>query len=40
MQKKDADWKIQEQELPAWVIKNETNFAELIEKELSESEPA
>jgi hypothetical protein len=36
MQKKDADWKIQEQELPAWVINNETNFGELIEKELSE----
>jgi hypothetical protein len=37
MQKEDADWKIQQRELPAWITINETNFCELIEKEFSPS---
>ena len=38
MQKENADWKIQQQELPAWIIINEMNFCEFIEKEFSPSE--
>ena len=34
MQKEDSAWKIQSQELPGWIIKNETSLCELIEKEL------
>ena len=34
MQKEDSVWKIQSQDLPLWVINNETNLCELIESEL------
>ena len=34
MQKEDSVWKIQPQDLPIWVINNETNLCELIESEL------
>ena len=34
MQKEDKVWKIQSQDLPVWVINNETNLCELIENEL------
>lgn len=34
MQKEDSLWKIQSQDLPLWVIKNETHLCELIENEL------
>jgi hypothetical protein len=34
MQKNDGSWKIMEQQLPAWIIENETSFNELIEEEL------
>ena len=34
MHKEDSVWKIQSQDLPIWVIKNETNLCQLIESEL------
>ena len=34
MQKEDSVWKIKSQNLPVWVINNETNLCELIENEL------
>ena len=34
MQKVDGAWKIMEQQLPAWIVENETGFHELIEEEL------
>ena len=34
MHKEDSSWKIQSQELPGWVIKNEANLCDLIEGEL------
>jgi len=34
MQKNDGSWKIQDQQLPEWIIENETGFHELIEEEL------
>lgn len=34
MHKEDSVWKIQSQELPPWIIKNETSLCELIEGEL------
>jgi hypothetical protein len=34
MQKQDDVWKIQPQQLPAWITKNETNLHEVIEQEM------
>ena len=34
MQKENSAWKILPQEIPSWIINNETNLCELIEKEL------
>ena len=34
MQKENSSWKILPQEIPAWIMNNETNLCELIEKEL------
>ena len=34
MQKQDDIWKIQVQELPAWVVKSEKDLHELIDQEL------
>ena len=34
MQKEDSVWKIQSQDLPVWVINNETNLCKFIENEL------
>ncbi len=34
MQKEGDTWKIQSQELPVWIISNESSYCELIENEL------
>ena len=34
MQKEDSVWRIKSQNLPVWVINNETNLCEFIENEL------
>jgi hypothetical protein len=34
MQKQDDVWKIQSQQLPSWITKNETSLHEVIEQEL------
>ena len=34
MQKENSAWKILPQEIPTWILSNETNLCELIEKEL------
>lgn len=37
MQKEDNVWKIIKQQLPPWIVENETNFHESIEEELKNS---
>ena len=37
MEKKDGQWKIQDQTLPDWIRNAESNFHDLIEEELREA---
>ncbi len=37
MQKDDNTWRIVNQPLPDWIVKNERNFHELIEEELQQA---